>query len=407
MRVVWQRVMPSGCGRGERALRWLALFVFVALGVRIHLQATAGAIDFDGFHAAARHVLDEGSIRDAENVARYLPHFQILHLPFALLPVGAAAVLWYVASVAALLATPRELERLSGVAPRDQWPAWLAAAPFAWANLPLGQSGPVLLWAGLFAINRVREGAGACGGAVLALVTLFKAPMAALVAAPLLLGRPVRVLAGLVATLAVCSALLVAVVGPADAWESTARWWELIRTKQSPEGMVRFDQSLRFNNQSLPITLVRNFGELPRGLHIRGATRIAAVSRPVIWTGVQLVVACLVAVGLACAARARRRGRDRESWLVVTSLSALGLLFVSPLVWTHYFIWTLPALVALRASRRAYVVWFVVAVAGLASPYARGLGAHLWMALVLYLALAWRFLRAPSPESLPPPAPGG
>ncbi len=387
---------PPGSSTTERLLRVLGLLLFLGLGVRCGLKAHEGSYDFDGFHRAAEHVLAQHRVLDAENVARYLPHFQVLHVPFALLPVAAAGVLWYLLSVAALVATPRELERLSGVAPRAQWPAWFVAAPYVIDNLALGQSGPVLLWATLAGVNACRGAAPVRGGALLGLAALFKVPVVALAAPALLLGgvrRGARTLVGIAAALCVTSAALVAFVGVDDAAESTARWVETIRTKQSPQGMVEQDQSLRSNNQSLPITLARTFGDLG-GVRVKSAVRLARRPLPEIWRVAWVTVALLAVLGLAVVKVAERRGFDREAWLVVFSLAALGMLFVSPLVWTHYFMWALPALLALRAAPRKLVVAGCISIAGLAVPPARALGVHLLLAIVLYVAVAVRYLRA-------------
>jgi hypothetical protein len=64
------------------------------------------------------------------------------------------------------------------------------------------------------------------------------------------------------------------------------------------------------------------------------------------------------------------------------------MLLVSPLVWTHYFIFALPAWLAVRHRPRVLRWGGALFVAALLAEPLRALGAHQFMCLFLFLLLA-------------------
>ncbi|HZL99072.1 MAG TPA: glycosyltransferase family 87 protein, partial [Planctomycetota bacterium] len=138
--------------------RLLIALLVLGLGAYIEWRAGVGLTDFDDFHGAASRILETGSLSPPGKLMRYPPSFMILMWPLGLLPLSAAVAVFYLLSVAALLALPGELERLSGIPWRGQWPAWLVMLPLIVDNLVLGQSGPVLLY--LVVAGTARSGAG-------------------------------------------------------------------------------------------------------------------------------------------------------------------------------------------------------------------------------------------------------
>ena len=50
----------------------------VLVAVYVGMRALSGDNDFDGFHRAAQHVLDTGTLSRVKDVARYPPSFQLL-----------------------------------------------------------------------------------------------------------------------------------------------------------------------------------------------------------------------------------------------------------------------------------------------------------------------------------------
>ena len=143
------------------------------------------------------------------------------------------------------------------------------------------------------------------------------------------------------------------------------------------------------------MTLARTLGEWP-GESPRGAVHLAAMPMDRVWMVYAVVLALaagLLAWGLW---RARLRGPatvagDRgdggpasgRAWLEATALVGVAMLLVSPIVWTFYFVWLLPACLCLLDRPRVLGAIGIVMWAGLAVTPARGLGLHLACALVL------------------------
>ncbi len=365
-------------------------------------RAMRGSNDFDGFHEAAATVWEHGQLLHDKAVSRYPPTFQVLLAPFGALPIGWAAAYWYLLSVAALVALPRELARLTGVPPREQLFAWAVMTPLIFNDLSLGQSGIVLLWAMTFACVRAREGKGLRGGVVLGLCAAFKLLPAALLAVPLIMGRFTRSAPGFALGMGVALAGALALLGGEITIEAFD-WWLLRNTEgQTPWALVEQGRSLRFNNQALCTVLARTFGDLG-GASAPGAVRLASWPLHTIWWIYGVLAAAIAILGLWAAAACRRTGGDR-GWGGLFSLSCLAMLLAAPLVWTHYFFWALPAFLVTPLSRRARNVLGGAFVVCLASESLRALGAHLWISLALFVVLARRLVRDRSSGT---PGPGG
>ncbi len=100
---------------------------------------------------------------------------------------------------------------------------------------------------------------------------------------------------------------------------------------------------------------------------------------------------------------AARRREARRAWGGMFALTSLAMLFVSPLAWTHYFLWWVGALVVLAHRRRLLLAVGAVSMVGLFSVPARGLGVHMWLSVVLYAAVVYDLWRRPT-GSAPAPA---
>jgi hypothetical protein len=319
-----------------------------------------------------------------------------------------ATYLWYLLSVAALLGLPREIERLSGIAPKAQWPAWIVLMPVILNNLGLGQSGPVLLWLATAGVARTRLGRAAMGGALLMLGALLKLLPAVLLGIPLLFGRLRGALAGaLLATAGVVAAGCL-LVGPAEMLAGTRRWIDYTSEGQTHLSLVVNGDTLRYNNQSLAITLARTFGDVDR-TKAKGLVQLSTLPLEHVIAFATGLMAAFAALGLAAALAARRTATPR-AWLALLGMACIALLIPSPIVWTHYFIWMLPALVAVAHRRRLMWIGGTIFVAGLAVQPARALGLHMACALGLYVLLAVELIRAAlavtAPRAAGPPAVG-
>lgn|GEM_PF-1065714 len=412
----------------------MLLLTLLVGGVAVE-RAGRESNDFDGFHRAAVQVAQQRSLSLEKSVERYLPSFSVLLSPLGWLPLQVAASVWFLLNLCAIAGLPRELQRLSGVPPAGQRAAFLVALPFLVNDLGLGQSGPLLLWLATAGVARCvgveardERSAALFGGGLLALAAALKLLPAGLLVVPLLLAGPRRrlaSLAGFVGAGVLVAGLCVWVLGSGPAWEGLTRW----RTEmfdQTPARMVLLDRSLRHGNQSLWIASWRTFGDTS-SVRVRDWPRVASLPDDVVWTAVSLGLAGLMALGAAAARSARRRlasaatanhpaadaaaatqrggaalasARDPpdafsvEPGLQLFALACLGMLFVSPLVWTHYFLWLLPGVLALR-QRPRLVMWAGWAfVLGLASPALRSLGWHMAFAVALFVLLALDVLRA-------------
>ena len=370
--------------RRRRATFALAAVLVIGFGL---LQPVALALygqnDFDSFWRIGRSVLNAPPRLDC----RPLPAvFQVLHVPLAVLPLGVASALWYALSVAALWGLPRQLERLSGVPAREQWPAFAVLFVLVLDNLKLGQSAPVLLWLTTWGAARAREGGALSGGFAVGAATLLKVIPAATLGALVILRRARGAVAGFLLALALGFAATAAWVGPRATVDATRLWGAEIRSQQSAWALVESGRSLRHNNQGLGVTLARTFGEIDER-RSRDAVRLASWPLPWVWALYALMLAAVFAAGAGAALGARRRS-DGDAWLELYALSALGMLLVAPIVWTHYFLWMLPGLLALRAQPRLLLWGGIAFNAALALPPLRALGFHMACALALYVWIA-------------------
>ena len=396
---------------------WLIGFA-ILLGIYVVQRAVFNDGDFDGFHRAAQYVLETGELSVEKNVQRYLPTFQVFMVPLGLLPLRVAAALWLCFSLVSLWQLPRLTERLTGVTPRQQLPAWLIMAPIFVDNLILGQSGLVLLTLSIASLVWMREGRGVRGGLVLGLLGLFKILPLALFAVPVLLGRSRSAVAGLLLAVVLGTGFCTALVGWEETREAATFWATKTRAEQTPWALVANNRSLRHNNQGLGVVLARTFGDI-KPAKAKNSVNITSFPLKVPWSLYGTLLAIAVALGLRTAwvvrrgvvgsdpgdvdvdGRADERHADRV-WGGLCALVGLGMLFVSPIVWTHYFAWLFPALV-LIVHRRAIMLrggWaFVLA---FAVPQLRGLGLHMFAALALYVFVAQALAR----RTAPPPAAG-
>jgi alpha-1,2-mannosyltransferase len=377
---------PLADPRRRRTALVLAAGLTVGFGLlQPVLLAVTDQNDFNSFWRAGRSVLAERLLRSDSGVDRYPPVFELLHAPLGALPLGVAAGLWYALSVAALCGLPRQLERLSGIPPREQWPAFAVMAVIALDNLKLGQSAPVLLWLTSWGAARARAGGALVGGVAIGAAALLKVIPAATLAAPVILGRARGALAGFALAVILGFAATAAWVGPGATLSATREWMSDLRA-DSPWSLVERRRSLRYNNQGVGVTLARSFGAVD-ARSAKGVVRLASWSWPQVWTLYGLLLAAAFVLG-GCAALGARRRTDAGVWLDLYALSALCMLLAAPIVWTHYFLWMLPALLTLRGRPRLLLWGGIAFNAALAVPPLRALGFHMACALALYAWIA-------------------
>ncbi|SDC41373.1 alpha-1,2-mannosyltransferase [Geodermatophilus telluris] len=251
----------------------------------------------------------------------YPPFAALLVAPMAVLPYAAVATghtllnLAVLAGLAWWLVTP--LARRHG---RPLPFAWLAALPVLFVLEPVRETigfGQVnlllaaLVLADVAALRRGSRWAGVGTG----LAAAVKLTPGLFVVYLLLTGR--RRAAGVAAATAAAATLLAFAVAPATSW----RFWT--QTLWQTERVGRLDKT---SNQSL----------------LGGLARLTDPADPprAVWAVLAAVV--LVAV-VARAVRAARAGDE----LAGVALTGLAACLVSPISWSHHFVWLVPALVVL------------------------------------------------------------
>jgi hypothetical protein len=367
-------------------LPWaLGAFLLWMGALAVHI-ASKGDNDFDGFHRAATHLLTEGELSSARDIERYPPTFQVLMLPLALVPVGVAAGLWFALNAACLLALPRLFERSMGIPLRAQLPAWLLAGPLVPVNLQLGQSAPLLIFASAWSIERLRRSAvgSALAGFVLVLLGALKVLPLAFLGLPLLVRRIRGTWIGVTLGLVACGGLLVLAAGKEEARASCERWVADVET-QSPWNLVRSERSLRYANQGLGVTLARSFGDFESD-RVRGRVELLHLPLSVVWCAYFALLAFAGLLTLKIVVHARRDG-GMDAWLEGYAAISLAMLLVSPIVWTHYFLWWLPAGLALRRKERALVILAICSLLATTMPATRSLGFHIFTTLGMLFAI--------------------
>ncbi|MBM7807091.1 alpha-1,2-mannosyltransferase [Geodermatophilus bullaregiensis] len=251
----------------------------------------------------------------------YPPFAALLVVPMAALPFWAVASAHTLLNVAVLAGLARWL--VVPVARRHGWPlpfTWVAAVPVLFVLEPVRETmgfGQVnlflaaLVLADVAAVRRGSRWAGVGTG----LAAAVKLTPGLFVVYLLLTGR--RRAAGVAVATAAGATLLAAAVAPATSW----RFWT--ETLWQTERVGRLDKT---SNQSLLGALARlvDPGEPPRA----------------VW--LVLAVGALALV-LTRAVRAARAGDD----LTGVALTGLAACLVSPVSWSHHFVWLVPALVVL------------------------------------------------------------
>jgi hypothetical protein len=289
-------------------------------------------------------------------------------------------------SLAAVLALPGALVRLAGIGYREQALPWLAVLTFFLDAFALGQSDPVNLFLVVSGLALARRSRGLAGAALIGLAAMIKVLPAAFWAVLVARRRPVAALAGAAVTVAVSVALLVAFAGRGPALHAVAEWVTVLREQEGAWGLIANRNSLRENNEGLPVVLARTFGDLDPDL-TRNAVALARLPLRTVWAAWLVALALMSALWLACAWRAGRAPPER-AWLGIAALTAGVMLAATHIAWPHYFLWLLPATLFLARRTRVLVVVAALGQLGMMIPVLRGLGIHMALALALFALVA-------------------
>ncbi len=352
--------------------------------------------DFRHQYGAAHQLWKTGTLH-LEAQPRYPVTLHLMLAPLTALPLPVASAVWSIALFAAVAAIPVVLARLTGIAPRQQLAAWALAGPFFIDALVLGQSDPMnflLVAAGLLA---AKEGNGIRGAGLIGLAGMIKllpiVQWAALVARrctwDVWLGMALTALLGF--------SMVVAVIGwrPAvSAFHEQANW---LQTQEKPWHLVARGADLRPNNESLPITLARTFGDLDPTLRDRHIIALAHFPMERIWMAWYAILGVMSIAWLASIVPAGLLEPGR-GWLATFALTSIFMLASTPVAWHHYALWTLPAALFLIDRTRLLLALAVLSLIISAIPSARGLGGHMMIALRAVWTCGVRSARGGSAE---------
>ena len=318
-----------------------------------------------------------GTFNDRGWPYNYPPTFAVLLAPLTLLPLRAAAGIWFLVSALALVWGSRACRAALGrTGSPDRWDyvAYLLIFAPAASALLRGQVGPLLLGlcgAGMLALRRRRD---VSAGLLFSLAAAIKITPGLLLVGLAVAGRGkalLAALAGLLIWLVLVPAPLLGVAGAARASLHVGRVMVLGSLEQ-PRRLKGHPEIHVGNNQSLTSQIVRRTHDPLRRALVLGL-------------GLGLLALCL-----PLARRAAYQG--------FALLLAVPLL-VAPIAWHHHHVLLFAALLALSVRRQFVPLAIFAALSALhfgvlaLRPY----GLLGWGTLAVVLALAWRSWRT-SPE---------
>lgn len=338
--------------------------------------------DFEYFYKAGAWLYAHGTfdpgfdrLADGHTAPRgtidwYLPFVHRLMTLLGWMPIKLAGWLWLIANVGMLAATLWLVARhLSGLPPTD----WLVIATPA---VLLG----LLFWHWEFRLNQVNNltlllmvGGFVCwmrgrdlpAGLWLGLAALIKiTPVLLLVW--FALKRQYRVAAAGLATIALAGPVSDAVVlGPAQAFETNAAWFERAVTRSSHRGLVLHQVEMDWRNQGLGAVLSRWLHPTSYSLRFHNDPRIITEKPPAYVNVADLPLTTVVTIVTAVAGASllgllwlwRRPASRMTVWelRLEFALVLLAMLWFMPVMRRYHLVWTLPALTLLVST--AYYLW--------------------------------------------------
>jgi hypothetical protein len=396
----------------------LAVAALAAIGFGCVSKQLSSGNDFPIYHRAARTLLAGGSPYDVASGLHgyvYLPFFALALLPLALLPLRAAAWLWYALNVLFAVASLRAASRAVAEARGTQPPRWAVAVAvvpllgFLHDNLALGQANVLLLLLATTGLAGALSGRGAARhGVLLGLAAALKMNTAVLVLPFLLRGRW-RLLAGVGAGLAAAVFVPFLALGPARGADLAREW----RAKVVAPAAAGTLQGSKFWDQSPQAALRRFLVHAPAGEGIR--VNVAALSEEE-YRGVSRAVSAGILALYAAVWTFAPHRRSRAALLLDVSLACCAALQVTGFnLKPQFVLLLLPAVAAAagiappgapRAARAALAVAALLLLAS--NPGVTGRAVSSWLlscsavtaaaALLAAVLLVLRF-HAPRAES--------
>jgi hypothetical protein len=384
----------------------LAGTLLVIAGAVIAVKRTLhGSSDLRGFHRNWSANLERPTLPerregpDSEDPDPYPPSSYILFAPLGALPLWSVGLLWYALNLACTYGIWRQARALLGNdSPRAIACAGIAVLPFWLGNLFAGQNAPLLMFMILSAYALAVRQRSFWSGSLIALATLIKV-VPVLFLLPFVVRRDMRALGGFAATLLVVVGGLGSLFfGPATNVDFHRRWFEFVTVGSEgpadPRVPNSMRSSIRSNNQSFEAVLARLTMDVPADRGRRAfQVNLARLDAPQ-WRALRVagIGALLLVVAAALGWREWKRMAVGESptgtdWARDFGLIASLMLIISPIVWSHYYVWMLVPLALTWHERGALGRGMVVAwtIAGwlIGVPFARAIGVNLWATAML------------------------
>lgn len=390
----------------ERPARWLfILLLLITFPIALNRAIQqAGGTDFPAFYWSAKHILVNGERHDNSEFLRYLPSADVPWVVLAVLPLPAAAVVYYVFAcwswMGLLSTTGRYLLANSSPALRRQTMllVGLLVIPVALDGFAVGAFHVFMVWMMVAGLCRVAQGQTWRGGLLLGLAVWVKL-LPALGVAYLVWKRKWQpALVALAAVLVADIILSVVGYGPQDAWNHHVTWWRdegsgaLERQLTNPNA-VNED---RITNQSIAVVLRHMLTKFGQDFNeARNAVCMADLSANQLrW----VYFAVSGVLGLAGLYYCRRAWYDTSptQWSAEIALMLLGTLWFSPVVWGYHPTAVVPAMAIVlskgpdhpRLARTSALLWLIT-LALFAVPLARVLGHATLASLALGAVMVW------------------
>lgn len=308
--------------------RWLGLAIGAVLaaevGIVLCFAATHHQVDFSVYMWGGHAVAQDSRLYLVPAHGHwftYPPFAGAVFAAITVVPLLTAQVLWALASVAAFAVACNLALRLAGTHPSRTATAGVVAAGLAlepvYHTLFNGQINTILLAFVLADVWRVAQGRRAGIGVGIAAAIKLTPGIFVLL---FLLTRRTKAALTAMATFAVCT-LIGYLVAPAASRLYWTRFFHDTKRVDAPY----------LGNQSLYGTVLRLLGG--EG-HVGGWYLLLPLAAGI--------------VGLATATVFARRGE----WLTAAAVTGVTSLLVSPVSWTHHWVWVMPALIVLACGRR-------------------------------------------------------
>jgi alpha-1,2-mannosyltransferase len=333
----------------------LAVIVTVAVGVIAVRRASVPDLstDFTVYWVAGREAWNGGqalyTVSDQRGLHYiYPPFFAVLILPIALLPVAAAAAVWYVISVALLLIGLRSVIRL--VAPDGKpatvhllWAPLLISADPILGTLTRGQLGILMFACSVGALSLHRRKQSFAAGFIVAFATVIKM-YTGLLGIYFLVRRDWRAVWGAVTGAFLCGMAVPALaLGPRQTLVAWREWIDAViapffRSGGTDTPLYRELHNLEFaRNQSLVATLT----------HLSDLFTGAQSAVEPHWVRVTMSVVTVLALLALILVWRRKEGDSRYRPIFSWALAVMWGMLLVPVAWTHYFVMLILPLTAI------------------------------------------------------------